>query len=92
MCCNSGWSTQFIQFTQCFGNESIGITVRSLRTLPYPAKLPQYYLSYVGLVKERPGDEPSRLGYEEIMQPLARNAAAVRMSTWLVTKSAVPPE
>ena len=50
--------TQFIQFAQCFGNESIGLTVRSLHTLPYPAKLPQYYLSYIGLAKERPGDEP----------------------------------
>ena len=52
-------SAHFIQFAQCFGNESIGLTVRSLRTLPYPAKLPQYYLSYIGLAKERPGDEPS---------------------------------
>ena len=25
-----------------------------------PAKLPQYYLSYIGLAKERPGDEPDR--------------------------------
>ena len=24
----------------------------------YPAKLPQYYLGYIGLAKERPGDEP----------------------------------
>ena len=28
----------------------------------YPAKLPQYYLSYIGLAKERPGDEPGCWG------------------------------
>ncbi len=50
--------THFIQFAQCFGDDLIGLTGRSLRTLPYPAKLPQYYLSYIGLAKERPGDEP----------------------------------
>jgi len=69
-------STQFIQFAQCFRNESIGLTVRSLRTLPYPAKLPQYCLSYIGLAKERSGDEPSRLRRAEITRLLVSNITA----------------
>ncbi len=42
----------------------------------YLAKLPQYYLSYIGLAKERPGDEPSQLGHAEITQPPVNNVTA----------------